>query len=294
MTKKVKIVIRLVGGLGNQMFCYAMARAISIKYDCSIVLDIKSGFEHDIVYKRKFVLDRFNVSDSYASNWESYSGVVGKIRRRVSRTISKLFPSNRKSYYKELSARQYDRGFLNYMPLQSVYFEGYWHSYLYFQNIRDVLLQEFTLKRKLTKATKKDRDNILTSYNPVCIGIRLYQEVKDNDVHKVQNLKYYQDAIDLINQKVENAHFFVFCNDETWVLNEFQMNVPITVISPKRDFGGECEDLYLQSLCKHYIISNSSYYWWGAWLSENENKIVIAPKYGFYNKDIYPKEWILI
>jgi hypothetical protein len=119
-----------------------------------------------------------------------------------------------------------------------------------------------------------------------------------NAVHGTCSLEYYENAINYISEKVKAPHFFVFSDDYKWALENFKnRSYPVTCISNNADKN--YEDLTLMYNCKHHIIANSSFSWWGAWLNPNEDKIVIGPKQWFKSKkqstdtkDVMPKEWV--
>lgn len=139
--------------------------------------------------------------------------------------------------------------------------------------------------------TLREAEKIHREENPVCLGVRLLQEVANTDYYLVLPDEYYKRAVEKICEQVNNPHFFIFCIDQKWVEKNLLLPYPHTFITQKPDDESACEDLWLMSFCKHFIIPNSTYHWWGAWLSENKGKIVIAPAEGFHNKDIIPDGW---
>ena len=116
-----------------------------------------------------------------------------------------------------------------------------------------------------------------------------------NKLHGTCSLEYYHNAVDIIAAKVSNPHFFIFSDDHEWARNNFKIDYPLTFVA-HNNAGKNYEDMRLMSLCKHHIIANSSFSWWGAWLGSNPKKIVCAPRGWFKDKslntnDIIPSDW---
>ena len=139
-------------------------------------------------------------------------------------------------------------------------------------------------------------DNILKTTS-ISLHIRRgdYLTPENAETHCLCSPSYYQNAIQYIVQRVENPHFFIFSDDITWVFDNFKMPYPYTIVNVNDSYTGYY-DLELMRNCKHNIIANSTFSWWGAWLNENPNKIVIAPQRWFMNQeeeiDIIPSSWV--
>ena len=182
----------------------------------------------------------------------------------------------------------------------NVYLEGFWHSEKYFKDIENVIRQEFTIRDE-PDALNKEMANKIMACEPVSIHIRRGDYVSDkktNEFHGTCSLEYYNDAIGIITKEIKAPHFFVFSDDPVWVQDNLKLKFSTTYLVYN---GAEkaYEDLRLMSLCKHHIIANSSFSWWGAWLSGNPYKIVIAPKKWFNDEtidtsDLIPDEWFRI
>ena len=284
-----KIIARVCGGLGNQLFIYAAARRISLINELSLKLDIISGFKSDTQYRRNCLLHQFNINGEIASKKESYEFAGGRLLRYLVRRINKFIRFENRFYISEQSPFCFDDRVLSLKPKKSIYMEGYWHSEKYFKDIEWVIRNDFKIIADHEPIAMQEAQKIKAMKNPVCIGIRLFQEAVKPGIHRVLSKKYYRKAVEIVSREVENPHFFIFCNDNNFVL---QLPYDHTHIKPKPENERAYEDLWLMSLCRHFIISNSSYHWWGAWLSDNKEKIVIAPKNGFYNQDIIPNGWI--
>lgn len=283
------IIIKMCGGLGNQMFQYALARNITILNNIEVKLDL-SWFEK--FKERKYTLPCFKIEKNIASKKEVIR--LKKFQRRDGRLtlIYNLFRKKNASHIKEKSS-SFKPEILNIK--NNTYLEGHFQSEKYFKNIRNIIQKEFTLKNQ-TKKFKKIKKQIIEN-NSTSIHIRR----KDYTTEKVQKtlclqpLAYYLNAIKKIKDSINNPVFFIFSDDIEWAKNNLKINLPIIFVSDKglQDY----EELILMSKCKHNIIVNSSFSWWGTWLNNNPKKIVYAPKKWFNDKsknikDLIPESWI--
>ncbi len=285
------LIVRMFGGLGNQLFCYAAARRAAFVNNIPLKLDIISGFKRD-PYQRKYLLHQFNIQGKMASRTESFDYPTGRIFRKLVKNINKLISQKNRFYLTEESIYQFDSSLLNVNPKYNLYMEGYWHSEKYFKDIEHIIRSDLKIIAPHEPLAIQEAEQIKNVQNPVCLGIRQFQEVTKPGAHLVLPLEYYLKAIAKIAEQIANPHFFIFCNDQKWAEAHLQLSYPHTFITAKLENDRAYEDLWLMSLCRHFIIPNSTYHWWGAWLSENKNKIVIAPEKGFYNRDIIPDGWL--
>jgi len=287
------VIARLFGGLGNQLFIYAAARRMALANNVPLRLDVESGFKWDVVYKRKYLLHQFNIKTETASQWESCVSWVGRIRRYLLRRINKIIPFKNRFYITEES-QNFDPGILRYKVRRKVYLEGYWQSEKYFKDIEDVIRKDFQIVTDFDSVTLSEAE-MISKKNSVCIGVRRFQEETNPDRCQL-SVQYYLKAIDMILQEVPDAHFFVFTEDPEWVLKNFKIRYPFALISHKEGNERAYEDLWLMSLCKHFIISQGTYHWWGAWLGTNPDKKVIAPAPELVNtsEDYIPEDWTKI
>jgi len=298
------VIVRLFGGLGNQLFQYALGRRIAIEKKMPLKLDIKSGFKGDF-YGREYSLYHFNICENFAETKElpkfrlPHTESV-KLNGKLIRFINRLLPFNKGFEIHERSFK-FDKSVFE--KRDKYYLIGYWQNEKYFDSIRDILLDDLTLKVPLSNKSL-DVSKLISSSNSVGLHIRRYQGniknstlSKHQNIHGILSLSYYKNAIELMTKKLEKPHFFIFSDDHEWVLENFPFQVPHTFVfhnSDKKNY----EDLALLSYCKHQIIANSSFSWWAAWLNRNSNKIVIAPKNWFAakysNSEIVPPDWIKI
>ncbi|MBU1667539.1 alpha-1,2-fucosyltransferase, partial [bacterium] len=181
------------------------------------------------------------------------------------------------------------------------YIDGYFQCEKYFKDIREILLKQFCTNKGISNYTKKIEKKIFGSKHSCSLHIRRGDFV-DNiniNIHGSCDLEYYQNAIEVINLKYENTHFFIFSDDIDWCKQNLKIKNAVYIDSEEKRIPHE--DIYLMSLCNHNIIANSSFSWWGAWLSQNKEKMVIAPKRWFVDdnlerqsKDIVCDGWMMI
>lgn len=289
------IITKLIGGLGNQMFQYAAGRRAAYVNNTSLKLDI-TGYENQLdITPRKYMLHIFNIQENFASESE-----INKLKKnsfiwKVFRKISPVFQNY--SYIKE-KHNYFNPNILNISD--NSYLEGYWGSEKYFSDIEDIIRKDFTPKNKPDKATIELIQRI-KNCNSVSVHVRRSDYVMDkktHDFHGVCGLGYYKKSILLITKKVTNPSFFIFSDDPNWCKVNLRLQSPTIYVT--HNLGNkDYEDMRLMSTCKHNIIANSSFSWWGAWLNKNKDKIVIAPKKWFKDKltdtkDLIPKSWMKI
>lgn len=290
----MKIVTRIKGGLGNQLFCYAAARRLALVKNLPLKLDIVSGFKWDFRYRRKYLLEAFNINAEIASRRESYLFPWGRLQRYLTKKANLFKPFENRSYIIEQSINHFDPSIIDIDPKRTLYLDGYWHSEKYFKDIEDIIRKDLTIIAPLEGIVQDEAEKIMNETQSVCIGIRLFQDDRACPNHMVLSRNYYLRAAKKMNELLDNPHFFVFCNDEAWMKQHLSLPYKHTFITAKPENERAHEDLWLMTLCKHFIISNSTYYWWGAWLSDFAHKTVIAPDRGFHNKDIIPSDWLVV
>ena len=290
------IITKIIGGLGNQMFQYAVGRHLSIKNNTTLKLDIHGFTNYEL---RKYDLGHFNILEDIAtpedlSNvvFPSDSGIC-KVRKFLKGKITK---AQRINHIKEQN--------LNFQPDilnigDNNYLDGYWQSEEYFADIEDTIKKEFSLKSQPDPINETFVGKI-TDCESVSIHIRRGDYIsnpKTAQVHGFIGLEYYQKAINIVLNQISDPHFFVFSDEPEWAIRNIKSDAKITFI--KHNGLKNFEDMRLMSNCKHHIIANSTFSWWGAWLSRGNDKIVIAPKKWFANREysnteIIPSNWLQI
>ncbi len=292
-------IIKIMGGLGNQMFEYAFAKAYSMLNQCNVLLDL-SWFEEvknisdNVVAKRVYELQNFYLTPCFATK-EQCLPFVKLHKLYIPGCIRNYFgiPKYVNKTTKEKKGQYFEPKFLKYK--KNIYFEGYFQTEKYFKIFRKELLKDFSLKTELNDKNKKMLEQI-KSTNAISLHVRHGDYLNLQNHFKICSLDYYKNAINLIIQKVENPHFYIFSDDIDWVRKNFNLNHHITIVDINSSNEGYF-DLELMKNCKHNITANSSFSWWGAWLNENPDKIIITPKTWFVNGDEeridrIPEDWI--
>lgn len=283
------IILNLKGGLGNQMFQYALGRTLSLKNNDVLKLEV-NGLDRankigDIY--REFGLGNFHIEKNIATTREvqvlKYPyGIFSKGWRWINARVLK------RTYV------VFDSNVLNWKG--SVFLDGYFQSPRYFETIRDTLLSNFTLVQPLSPAGATFAAQ-MKSTTSVSIHVRRGDYVKNPRVlaeFGVCSTSYYQAAIARVNEAHPNPTFFIFSDDIAWVRDNLDVGENAVLVSDPTIT--DYHELVLMSHCAHNIIANSTFSWWGAWLNQNPDKIVIAPTPWFesalFDKNLIPHTWI--
>lgn len=296
------IIVSLFGGLGNQLFQYACAKALALKLGVELKLDITHVVDRtprkNFTY-RDFELDIFNIGDEVATKKEVKQFVpnlwnaneIVKHYFKLKRQLTGL------KLYREKLKFRYNNEFA--LLKNNTYLYGYFQTEDYFVKYRNEILKCLTLK------TEIDSDNlelISKMQNENSVSIHIRRGDYENSIFELLDLEnYYLKAIELIINEVDSPVFYIFTNDILWTKENFdKLEIKkriVTLNSDKQSYM----DMILTSNCKHNIIANSSFSWWGAWLNSNPVKKVIAPqkwyKTGEYVETTYnliPKSWRMI
>ena len=294
---KKMIVVKLGGGLGNQMFQYAAAKALSLRNNTVLKLDI-SHFEKIISNEtlRNYRLDVFpNIKETIAEKQEINKLVprfdfdfLNKIYKNINIKIfnfNKAYKAERNFSYSEITLGKN----------KTAYLEGYWQSEKYFDTACNLIKECFSLDYLNDHAPLQEFIKMIQSGTSVSIHVRRGDYVTNpstNHYHGVLEMNYYERAIaKMVASSYPDIVFYIFSDDIEWCKKNLKISCKHVYISTGKDY----HDLYLMSNCRHNIIANSSFSWWAAWLNKNIDKIIIAPKKWFSNqpsKDIVPVNWI--
>jgi len=288
------IIVQLLGGLGNQMFQYAAARNLALSKQEKLVLDAESFATYDLHH---FELTRvfccasdFVTEEQFKKtlSWRAYPWIRGRL------SYAKLASFRGGAYIVEPHFH-YWQG-ISAVP-DDCYLVGYWQSEKYFKECENVIRKDFEFKEPLNEKNAEIASDI-DSCNSVSLHIRRGDYVanqKTNSVHGSCSLDYYKEAIAVISERETKPEVFIFSDDIEWVKKHLYLEFPATYIDHNQG-RDSYRDMQLMSLCKHNIIANSSFSWWGAWLNTYENKIVIAPNQWFAiercSDDLIPEQWV--
>ena len=277
------IVVKLMGGMGNQMFQYALGRSISLRYGQELKLDLSflkdTNRDEDFVM-RDFDLDIFNINASIFTPQDKLHNAV---------------------LLRENSSCDYIPGLLQQCDEYSghdFYLEGYFQKHQYVDEIRETLLQEFSLKEDIQEDSIELASQI-ASANSVCINIRRADFVhneKNAPFHGFYGQDYVKAAIPYILEKNDNPHFFVFSDDIEWCEKNIVTGYDTTFVG--HDHKGKKFGQYmkLMSMCKDFIIPNSSFAWWAAWMNSGSPTVVTPLKWfqadHVNTEDLRPNSWV--
>ena len=257
------ITSHLMGGLGNQMFQISATTSLAIKNkDAAIFSPRNVG---DMKHK---------LPPSYYDN--------------IYRNINFVEVLEHKSIYKE---KEFSHSLIPYTSGMCLY--GYFQSEKYFSDDRDYIKELFAIDKKTYDKISIKYGEILEKNETVAIHIRRGDYVTQPNHHPVCTLKYYCDAMKLF----PDVTYIIFSDDILWCKLNFPLDQKYIFVEGNKDY----EDLYLMSMCDHNIIANSSFSWWAAWLNNNDNKRVVAPKRWFgpakaqlNTKDLYCEGWVIL
>lgn len=288
------VVVRLVGGLGNQMFQYATARAVALRCDAPLLIDL-SWFA--TVSERRFALSPFRIKagtfapESQRSAW----------RRLLLRATRRLNHSKARMFGRPLFVEKSFHFDPRVLGLNApVYLDGYFQSEKYFLDFRQTIVDDF----KLIAPPRNDTQAMLRrieSSDAICLHIRRGDYVTNSDAnsyHGVCSMDYYRRGLEIVADGLATPHCFVFSDDPAWVRNNLRLDLPIILVDI-HDTGEAHEDLRLMAACQRFVIANSSLSWWGAWLGRRTGKRVVAPRQWFKagnndTRDLIPLEWIRV
>jgi Glycosyl transferase family 11 len=289
------VVVRLSGGLGNQLFQYAAGRALSIKHGVPILLD--KSFYSDSP-NRNYKLSSFNVSDSQINKKDLFK-IFHKRNLRITeffKPVKSILAESELVYKEKNFAFNSDFTSLN----APVILDGYWQSEKYFLDYASIIKNDFKIVDQFDVNHSSVASKILNEQS-VAIHIRRGDYVSNphiNAIHGVCDEDYYVRAYELLVQKVGKVvpYFFSDDNDAAQrIIKRIGNGVLISDIVP----GNDISDFSLMRSCQYFIIANSTFSWWAAYLGSNENKIVLAPKNWFKSEeystdDLIPLNWMKV
>jgi hypothetical protein len=291
------VIVKLQGGLGNQLFQYAAARSLAarlrteVKADLSFLLDRSIPNivfrDYDLSIFPGITLPRATEDEVNSLKQPLGSGIVGKI-------LSRLIKPNR--YCRE-------KGFKYNRRIETlsdpVYLNGYWQSEKYFLRDEALIRQNFAFGPLITPGAAELMKHIQQE-NAVCINVRrgdFVSHAQSSEMLGFVGMDYYEQAIGLFNSRFPDCHYFIFSDDIDWCRDNIQTGRPTTVVSHQYAGPKFADYLQLMTACRHFLIPNSTFAWWAAWLSKGTDKLVIAPKTWFTDKrfdssDIVPGSWL--
>lgn len=292
-----KIITRIVGGLGNQLFCYAVARRMALINNAELVIDHVSGFARDYQYHRRYMLDRFYIPARKATLLERMEPLE-RYRRGVMKYLSRKKPFIKRRYV-EQEGPDFDERVLALKIKGTLYLDGCWQSEDYFKDTEQVIRDELRIIPPTDALNLRVSEEICKS-SSVALHVRWFDSPEDA---KGKNIlaDYYRRAVSLMEEKVNSPHYFLFSDNPEAARANFSLSDErITCVTHNRGEENAHADLWLMSQCKNFIIANSTFSWWGAWLCAGKEKIVMTPdikidgKWAWGFKGLIPAEWLKI
>lgn len=290
-----RVIARVFGGIGNQLFIYAASRRLALVNQAELVLDDVSGFRFD-PYRRQYELGHFHIPCRTATSGERLEPLA-KLRRYLLRTQGRAagFASSR---YVQEQGIDFDQRLLGKRVSGTLRIEGYWQSYKYFSDVEPLIRQELQIIPPQDAVNQRLACEIRDKTS-VAVHVRFF-DAPEAGVDNNTPADYYSKAIKELNSRVPDAHFYIFSDRPT----EARALIPLpdqrmTVITHNKGDENAFADLWLMTHCKHFVIANSTFSWWGAWLSGHQAKCVIAP--GFVKRHgvsswgfdgLLPDDWI--
>lgn len=275
-------IVNILGGLGNQMFEYAMYLALKEAHPDEEVLLCRRSYKGYHLHNG-YELDRiFDIKAPEASLWQLAKVAYPFINYRTWQVMRHWLPQ-RKSMTIADTNIQYN--YHDVIRTDSLFYDGYWQNEGYFKPIREKVLESFSFPEILDENNRRLSAKIL-SKNAVSCHVRRGDYLK-NQIYCVCNSHYYKEAINKMNTLVVPDLYCIFSDDITWCrenLMDIIGNKEVVFVDWNKG-KNSFRDMQLMSLCEHNIIANSSFSWWGAWLNDNKNKVVVAPKM-WMNKEL--------
>jgi hypothetical protein len=290
-----KLVVRLVGGLGNQLFIYAAAKYLASVLNRELVLDVQSGFIFDYKYKRKYVLGFFNVYEKLISH-TIFIFFVKYILMRIEKKLDYYRCANRKYFEFNMSEHSFEK-LLMESTRKVIYIEGYFQTNFYWLQLKSVNTVLSPAKFKLLDHT--DSSSSMSGSCVVGVHVRFFDTLDENPEYLKKITKYYRDAILVCDSLFKRVDYHVVTNDISKLNRIWPSNVNYSIINLNyNEFNDEKVFWYLSQF-RNIIISNSTFSWWAAVLGKKK-ELVIAPKNDFstgsnlWDEGILLDDWIRI
>lgn len=264
MNKNINIILK--GGLGNQLFQYFTAYFLSKKLNMNLAVDVSNYKNNNYRQFKLFNLLRIN-KIYFKNNKENF------FLRKFKKIHQFFFFNN----FKENNAFSYSEAFKELHDKKNINLIGFFQSEKYFHANRNEIIRLINFDSNRKSYNRKLSSKILNSKS-LAIHIRGGDYIafeKENPNYGALSELYYKKAMKIIEKNLKNFDIYIFTDDKSYFFkNNFLNTYKYTLV----DSGSDINDLYLMSLCKNFIISNSTYSWWGAFLSIYRNKIIVAPK----------------
>ncbi|RAJ97574.1 glycosyl transferase family 11 [Larkinella arboricola] len=275
------IVVELMGGLGNQLFQYAAGKSLALRNNTELFVDTQFLMSRNVesrhVTYRNYDLDIFTIKPPLISSSVSvrYGNGSSLLIRHIKRWVNRLLKVGHLQYIYERTPYQYDSRVDNLRD--NVYLSGYWQSIRYFQCIQQQLREELQFADPIPDYAIGLAKEIRSNPSAVFVHVRRSDFV-NNRRHNVVPPVYYQQAERLISERIKTPAFYVFSDDIEWCRTHIRFNAPTVFVGNEWAGNRAQTHLQLMTFCHHFIIPNSTFGWWAAWLNPSVDKVVVAPK----------------
>jgi hypothetical protein len=293
-----KVVARIRGGLGIQLFCFAAARRLALVNNAELVIDHITGFVRDRLYRRTYLLDAFRIPCRKATPAERLEPFE-RVRRAVAKWVNRRRPFFER-WYLEQEGIDFDPRLLDYRVSGTVYLDGLWQSEGYFKDVETVIRKDLEIIPPDDEAAIRLAAQI-HEVESVAIHVRWFDPPGSEPSSYNLPITYYQRAIAEIERRVKKPLYVLFSDDPEAARSMLALPPErILVVGAIVKTIDPVTELWLMTQCKHFIIANSTFSWWGAWLGGNKDKIVIAPgiklegktAWGF--RGLLPDRWLTL
>ena len=291
---KENVIVKIQGGMGNQLFQYATAKALALRLGVELVLDLNWYIEKNNSHC-KFVLDRFNLEDKTFTSSDKLPVIIRKVFYKIAEKLSPL--GGTLPVLKDVDFK-FNSNLLNLQ--HPVFLDGYWQNELYFREYRQELINIFDIKSEINIETKQLLETI-TDSNSICIHIRrgdYITNTKAANINGICSKDYYYQAINILTKNIDSPICYIFSDEPQWAKVNLEFEYQSVFVDINSKDNPELDFLLMRS-CKYFIIANSTFSWWAAWLASFKEKKVIAPKTWFLNDILnknmkLPENWIRI
>jgi hypothetical protein len=270
-----KVIVRVKGGLGNQLFGYAAARRLAWANDAELVIDDVSGFARDHQYQRRYELNHFRIPARVATSserlepFERYHRALVKWRAR-----RRSFSERR---YIEQEHNGFDSRLLGLTVREVLYLDGIWASPAYFDDAAEIIRNDLQLVAPDDSDNQRMAERIRRK-NSVAVHVRWFQSTRTGKGFALL-MSYYARAIDLIEQRHDSPEYFVFSDDPASAMANLPLPLGRTTLISHNSNASSYADLWLMTQCRAFVTANSTFSWWGAWLGNAQAKLVVSPQF---------------
>lgn len=290
------IILRLYGGIGNQLFSYATALRLSQYNNVPLYIDARSGFFRDSIYKRKYRLNAFAITNK-SSFWAEFYCIIFLALRKISKNQNRVELLENRIWIQQEKI-EFDERISTLKISHPVIFEGYWQSEKYFLDIESRVRKEFSFL-EVNNTLMAGIFKSISLLNSVAIHVRHFNDSMHPNKGNISD-DYYFRAIKYFSDLIPDVTFYIFSDDPENVRQRYFSDTQKTFLASEFfNDGDEIKELSLMSRFKYFIIGNSTFSWWGAWLSQVEGKVVLAPaekvnsgegSWGF--DGLIPEQWV--